>query len=186
MKKPFIILICLFLIACSSGGTSGGGGSKSQVVIMAGDSMVLFGSWKDMGIINDGVGTRRSWQLLQDLNGYLQVKPDKVFIMTGTADIVAYGDYSTADAVGQMVDKIKRILPNAKIFIISILPIRDDYFNLKATEINQRLQSLSGMTFINLYPLFQGHDDYYIWDGIHLTQTGYRAWTDAISGYVYA
>jgi lysophospholipase L1-like esterase len=191
-----LLVAILLLISCSSSSSKSGGGSgSSSLVVMAGDSITAWGDWEDyfgssVRVFNCGLSGRTTDGLYQDIDNCVNQKPGKIFIMIGTNDILGGNSSGVADRVSPTIDKIKRLSPQTKIYIQSILPIQGLCSVVEG--VNPQLQAMSNqqaITFINLYPLFKGDSnciraEYYT-DGIHLSDKGYQTWTNAISPYLY-
>jgi lysophospholipase L1-like esterase len=198
MKKLFLLLgIFILFASCSHHeSTSGGGGSegqKNQTIAMVGDSITHRADWDSLlgrHVINWGVDGRVVNELIQDMESYLQNPTDKWFIMIGTNDIIDSREELIASGLSQIIDKVKSKQPNSKIYIESILPQSWSSRNSVIEDVNNQINILcnsKGVVFINLYPLFIKDgliNPEYTTDGIHLSDSGYNVWANAIMNYV--
>jgi len=115
----------------------------------------------------------------------------EVYIMFGINELGAYvNDFTTA--YGIIIDKVVELIPNAKIYIQSVLPISEekdkskDIFTIKKiAEFNDGLKALAadkGATYIDLYSLFSDENGYLpaanTWDGVHLNSKDYVRWSE--------
>jgi lysophospholipase L1-like esterase len=206
LRKPFLfIFFILALAGCSSGGSgnsitvSGGDSamvpSSQQKIVFAGGSSIARGNWSayfGIPIENDGVSGRESSGLLNAIAGYVASKPDKIFIMIGANDILNRHESILIADISAIIGKIKAASPKTQIFIHSILPVNNNFSNSLIEFYNVQIQSLcntNNVTFISLYNQFKDSKtiiklNYYLSDGIHLTEAGYQVWGNAIRGHV--
>jgi lysophospholipase L1-like esterase len=198
MKKLFILLgIFILLVSCSTSSTtsnSGGStGQNNQTIAMVGDSITRRTDWDSLlgkHVNNWGVDDRVVNELVQDMEGYLQTPIDKWFIMIGINDIQDSHPQLIVPGLSQIIDKIKSKRPNSKIYIESILPYDSASRNSVIEDVNNQINVLcnsKGVIFINLYPLFIQDgviNPDYTTDGIHLSDSGYNVWANAIMNYV--
>ena len=198
MKKLFLLLgMFILLVSCSSNeSTSNGGrstGQKNQTIAMVGDSITRRTDWDSLlrrHVNNWGVDGRVVNELIQDMESYLQTPIDKWFIMIGTNDILDSHPGFIASGLSQVIDKIKSKQPNSKIYIESILPQDSASRNSVIEDVNNQINILcnsKGVVFINLYPLFIQDgviNPKYTSDGLHLSDSGYNVWANAIMNYV--
>lgn len=201
----FFILIILFFARCGGGSggsvTVSGGDSTStnaiasQKIVFAGGSTIARGNWSSyfgFPVENDGVWGFESWQLLNAIDGYIASRPDKIFIMIGANNILNRHESILVGDIATIIEKIRRASPETQIFIMSILPVKNNFSNTLIESYNNQIQSLcnaKNVRYIYLYNLFKSStaiikSDYYLSDGIHLTEAGYQVFFNAIKGYV--
>lgn len=116
----------------------------------------------------------------------------KVYIMLGINELGwAYSSIFT-DKYGQIIDEIKKVNPNAKIYIQSILPVSSevsnthDYItNKKINEYNELLIQLAnekGVQYLNVASIFKDKNgclpEEAAWDGIHLKKPYCEKWVE--------
>ncbi|MBR5908015.1 MAG: serine acetyltransferase [Bacteroidales bacterium] len=163
------------------------------------------GAIRNRGIVGDtfgGIDAR--------LDQILPGQPKTIFFLTGANDV---SHNLTADSIANgiinVVRRIKRESPKTKIYLQSLLPINESFKRYRLltgktamfSEINAKLKEMAKeekVTFIEIYPLFltNGPEDLKLpaseqvlnpnitRDGLHLTQEGYKIWTEAIRKYV--
>jgi hypothetical protein len=201
----FVILISLFFVGCGggSGGSatvSGGDGTStnaisSQKIVFAGGSTIARGNWTayfGFPIENDGVWGFESWQLVNAIDGYIASRPDKIFIMIGANNILSRHESVLVGDMATIIEKVRKASPGTQIFIMSILPVKNNFSNTLIESYNNQIQSLctaKNVKFIYLYSLFKNsatliNSNYYLSDGIHLTEAGYQVFFNAIKGYI--
>lgn len=206
LKKPFLfIILILVLTGCSgggsgnsvtiSGGDSGINAASKQKIVFAGASSIARGNWSayfGITIDNRGVGGFESSDLLKNITGYVASQPDKIFIMIGANNILNRHEGVLLNDISTIIRKIKVASPKTKIYIHSILPMKSVSSNQQIEFYNGRIQNIctnENVKFINIYNLFKSSStiinlSYYVADGIHLTEAGYKVWADAIRGDV--
>jgi lysophospholipase L1-like esterase len=195
-------LLVLFIGGCSSSGSgtsqSGGGStnvsSSQQKIVFTGASTIARGDWSSyfgITIDNLGVGGIESTDLKNSIEGQVASKPNKIFIAIGTNNILNRHEGALISDLSAIIDKIKAASPTTKIYIISILPVRDSFSCALIERYNSQIESLcnsKNVKFIYIYNLFKTstgiNEAYYQADGLHLTAAGYRVYADAIRSYV--
>lgn len=173
-------------------------------VVFVGDSITEFFPLKkylsrDLPLVNRGIaGTDTKWLLEHLTDQVLALDPDKIFLMIGVNDF-GWG-YPIADIVGRISQLISQIRAEAvftKIYLLSVLPVNASpefagtvkvRNNRDIQQLNQDLQVLGGVEFIDLYPLLlddQGNLALdYTTDGLHLSQAAYAKLGQALLPYV--
>jgi hypothetical protein len=207
MDKLSLWMILLLVVGfggcggSGSGSSQSGGGSNSvttssqQKIVFTGASTIARGNWSSyfgIPIDNRAVGGIESNVLKDTIDGQVSSKPNKVFISIGTNNVLNRREGYVVSDLDLIIAKIRTVSPATKIFIISILPIKDNFSNTLIESLNNQIQSLCtqrGVKFISVYSLFKSSStiinlDYYQADGIHLNETGYQVYADAIRSYV--
>lgn len=119
------------------------------------------------------------------------VKPEKVFVMGGINGLKQTPLDVFTEQYSQMIKAIKEAVPEAHIYLQSILPVKDKKMTKKVKECNIIIDSLStayGCQYIDLFPLYEKEGVMnldYSKDGTHLKSEHYDKWADAIRKYVY-
>lgn len=163
-----------------------------------------FGSRQDIrGRGNSGGLTQ---EILNNLESMIAGNPSKVFLMIGTNDL---GGSDTPAAVAgrieQILARIRKEAPGATVYYQSILP------SLNGSRTKARIEGTNDsvkvwierrkddkLVYIDLYSKLAAEDgsmmntgtvpakyrDAYSFDGLHLTQKGYRIWMETIKDYV--
>lgn len=120
-------------------------------------------------------------------------KYHKVYIELGINEITYEIDYFKR-LYGEMIDEIRKIQPEADIYIMSLLPVTAEEsvsstsFNRENIEkYNKALRSLAGEKgcyYLNVYSALVDSEGNLpaemSWDGIHLTADGYGLWENYI------
>ncbi len=116
----------------------------------------------------------------------VEVSPQVLFLSYGINDIVASSGSASVftEAYREILDKLKEELPETKLCVNSILPVRQPvidknplYGNI--SRYNQELEELCvelGVLFIDNGGLVK--DAYYLDDGIHMGADYYKEWAD--------
>lgn len=198
-----ILLLVVGLGGCGgsgSGTSQSGGGSTSvstsqQKIVFTGASTIAHGDWSSyfgISIDNKAVGGIESTELKNNIEGQVSSKPNKIFISIGTNNVLNRHEGYVVSDLDLIIAKIRAVSPATKIYIISILPVKDNFSNTLIESLNNQIQSLCdmrGVKFISLYGLFKDSStiinlNYYLPDGIHLNEAGYQVYANAIRSYV--
>jgi lysophospholipase L1-like esterase len=106
---------------------------------------------------------------------------------------------SVANALGELIDIIRRRSPETRLYVESLLPINNSFGRYKLMkdkeqvirDINSRLEVIAtskGCTWLNVYPIFcdenQNLKREWTNDGLHLLAPGYLVWRDFLLPYV--
>ncbi|MEC4813895.1 MAG: SGNH/GDSL hydrolase family protein [Scytonema sp. PMC 1069.18] len=161
--------------------------------ILVGDSLSLWFPPEKLPLgrlwLNQGISGDTSGGILKRLSAFSKTKPDIIYIMAGindlrkgTADEVILSNYR------RIVHSLRKIHPEAKIFIQSILPTRlSNIPNHRIRNINYQLALIAqdeGADYLNLYQWFtdfQGNlRKELTTDGLHLSKEGYDVWQSAL------
>jgi lysophospholipase L1-like esterase len=122
-----------------------------------------------------------------DIKDLAQKKPDHVFIMLGSDDMLwPKGDPKALfeNSMTKLVQKIKEDVPNAKIYLESITPVTQDalkgeprYKNID--DYNALLQKLAqklSVHYVDIGAVAKQHTDLFAEDGIHFKKEFYSLW----------
>ena len=114
--------------------------------------------------------------------------------MIGTNDVAKRVDGAeTISNMTQILDELEVALPDAEIYVESVLP-RAAKYSEEVEALNEGYKTLCvgriGVTFIDLYASYLGTDgkpnaELYASDGYHMSGKGYSLWVEKIRGYVY-
>ena len=166
-------------------------GEKPQL-LMLGDSLIDYGEWHrrlpGYRVISSGIPGERTEGLLHrlppDLPGY---SPDAIVIMSGTNNIV-FGDIGFVDLLGQIASLLRSRYPAAEIMITSLLPYEIPGLIDAIQAANQQLSFICkerGCRFFDLCSLFeQSFEELFDFDGVHLSNSGYRLWAFHLDEYL--
>ena len=171
-------------------------------VVMVGDSITQAGMWDDMfpdvRIVNRGLGSDRTDDVLGRMPSILNVRARKAFVMLGV------NDFSAGRTVSEVFNDYVRIVDmlksrGASVVIQSTIECNVESLGLcagflpKIRELNLRLGEYalrSNVTFIDINAGItsprEGLLAPFTSDGVHLSAKGYNHWREKISPLVYA
>lgn len=122
--------------------------------------------------------------------------PKKIFLMAGTNDLrtISFKEYTARYM--QLIKTIKESMPNASIYIQSVLPTNHSMANYapnkkiqKANIILKDIAKDLDCTYIDLYSLYVNSENELnielTRDGVHLFPQSYNIWAKAIEKYIY-
>ncbi|MBM7642952.1 SGNH/GDSL hydrolase family protein [Streptococcus loxodontisalivarius] len=173
-------------------------------IIFTGDSIVEFFPLKkflgrDYPLLNRGIaGTDSVWLLEHFEEQVLDYQPEKLFISIGVNDIGrAYPVSDIVNRMAELIGQVQIFLPRTSLYIESVLPVNEAQAysdkvkirnNATIKDLNQRLASLPGIEFIDLYELLLDSKgqlaEIYTTDGLHLNQEGYARLAPALKAYI--
>ena len=150
----------------------------------------------DKKIINLGYSGDNMIGMLRRVPMIKAANPKKIFIMAGTNDLVHVDLEEYGKRYGNLLRTIKEAVPNARIYIQSVLPsnheLKDISPNEKVQEANEIAKDLAGAfgcSYINLYDLYVDDKNELskelTKDGVHLHKNAYDRWAEAIRSLVY-
>lgn len=169
-------------------------------VIMLGDSITHEGLWSELfpnyRILNRGISGDTTTDLVARLPQIYQLKPQAIFVMIGINDLIQRVDDETTRGNYQKIfDRLGAHLPDTKIYLQSVLPVREDWpfapEDKKIRKLNRILEAEAiqrQYVYINLWDtMATEHGELrqeFTNDGVHLMGSAYRAWSDQIRPYV--
>lgn len=166
-------------------------------IVFAGNSITNMHSWFEaFGSHQEVVGRGNSggfaYELLDNLESYIDSKPSKFFVMIGTNDISS-GQSSeiTARRIETIVRRVRLESPETEVYVQSILPRssnpKPDYEACN-TQVREwvEAQNDAKVHFINLSEVCAPLNGNSTWshDGLHPRPIGYAAWTHFIEPQV--
>ena len=178
--------------------------TKNEIIFL-GNSITEGGDWKalfpDKNVLNRGISGDATDGVLLRLDEVIASKPEKVFLLIGTNDM-ARGksvDY-VIEHTEKIIVQIKRQSEDTKIYLQSILPVNPNVGkkfsghknnHQSIIEANKRLSALArkhNLKFINLHKRMRNGKKHlkakYTYDGLHLSEEGYKKWKRIIRKYV--
>ncbi len=170
----------------------------SRNILFLGHSLIEFFDWQgrfpDHRVASLGKAGETVEGLLSRLEGIIREYPhaDLIFIMTGTNN-VAMEDHDFLDAYRKIMEKLSSAYPEAGIYVHSILPIMLEWITgediQRANRSIREMAEETGAGFIDIYPLFTDMEgkavrDYFLEDGVHLSDKGYSVWTGVLESIV--
>lgn len=167
---------------------------QQKKFLFIGDSLIEFFDWQSRfpahRITNLGVAGETAQALVDRAHKVVKrfPPPDLVLIMIGTNNVVME-DFGFLPAYEELIDIFSEGFPDAIIVINSLLPMRLPWLADDTTQrINSNLLKLAeakGVRFLNTYQRFldkkeRPRVEYFLEDGVHLSDEGYEAWAKAI------
>lgn len=119
------------------------------------------------------------------------VNPEKVFVLGGINGLKLTPVPVFTNQYTLMIKAIQESVPCAKIYLQSILPVKDKKLTEKIQECNNIIDSLAtahGCQFIDLFSLYEkdgAMNAEYSRDGTHLKSEHYDKWAERIRPYIY-
>lgn len=123
------------------------------------------------------------------------VKPEKVFVMAGINGLQYQTEEVFENKYQRMVDSIKSSVPEAVVYLQSILPVNHSMKKgvasaakiRKANEIIAKIAARSNCVYVNLWSLYEKDGEMpkeLTRDGVHLFPEAYDRWADEIKRYI--
>ncbi len=177
----------------------------SSSICFLGNSLTQFFDFaeffKDIRIKNRGIAGDHTFGVLNRLDAIIQMHPSKIFIEIGINDLqMGIPQDSVVLNYKAIIKKLRRECPQTQVYIQSILPTQSynkEMPSFTTKKINEGIKllnaflkkecQLSGITFIDLYPLFLENGYLkasYTVDGVHLSGEGYLVWMNALKPYL--
>ena len=167
-------------------------GSTDRVVFL-GDSITDGGLWHewfpDLPTLNRGMSGDTVEGVHARLDSAVQ-EPRLVSLLIGTNNLsrlgAAHRPEEIATAVGELLDAIRAMAPDAPLLLNSVMP-RSRALSARIEDLNDRYRELAqrnGVTYIDLWPALAAPDrtlaTKFTQDGTHLNGEGYRAWVEVL------
>lgn len=138
-----------------------------------------------------GAGTTAGF-IYEDLGTLVEKKPDDVFIMLGSIDILMPVEDPKElfrNDLTKLINKIKEDLPDCKIYLQSIPPVTQDtiksnsrYEELEEyNEIVKEVANKLSVNYVDIRELVQENTDIYAEDGIYFKKEFYQLWLKKLS-----
>ena len=171
--------------------------TEAGQIVFAGNSITNMHSWFEafgshQEVIGRGNSGGFAYELLDNLENYIDGKPSKFFLMIGTNDISAGQSAAiTAKRIKAIVKRVRLESPETEVYVQSILP-RSGFANKGwgacNTEVSAWIteQADSKVHFIDLTTVCAGIENNSTWthDYLHPRPTGYAAWCHEIEDEV--
>ena len=164
-------------------------------IVMLGNSLNNNALWTElfpMGyVINRGISGDVIDGVCQRVDELVGDKPDKIFLITGTNDLINEPELTPLaafDRFERLIKTIREQLPQTELYVQSMLPLNPktkfyEGFNDRASEINKLLDagaSRYGYFYIDIAKVLSDEKgnlrDDCTTDGIHLSANGYFFW----------
>lgn len=162
------------------------------LLLMLGDSLIDYGEWHrrlhNYRIISNGIPGERTEGLMHRLPPRLPGDaPDAIVIMSGTNNIV-FGDLGFVNLLGRIITVLRGHYPHSEILITSMLPYEIPGLIDVIHSANKQMKFIceeSGCTYFDLCSPFEdSFDALFDYDGVHLSNLGYRLWASLLDDYL--
>lgn len=167
-------------------------------ILFVGDSLIEYLDWQerfpDHTVMNLGAAGESVQGLLSRTVIIKEIcsEADLIFIMSGINN-VAMGDNDFIDVYKVIIEKLSILYPDARIFINSLLPVSVDFISneliQRTNEFLKILADKMNVFYLDIYRKFidtKGMPirEYLLEDGVHLSRTGYVAWSRVIGNAI--
>ncbi len=198
MKKIMIIFLMVILIigvtACRNTNDEKSVTADFKNSIFVGDSITegfAFNEILPEECVIAGAGATAGFTY-DDIDAMVERKPDNIFIMLGSDDILMPVDNPKElfrNDLTKLINKIKEELPSAKIYLQSITPVTQEALTQetrygKIEEYNNLLKELADIltvNYVDIGALAQENPDLFAEDGIHFKKEFYQLWLKKLS-----
>lgn len=139
-----------------------------------------------------GAGATAGYIYEEYMDDLAEKKPDNVFIMLGSDDMLMPVDDPKAlfeSDMTKLIDKIKEEVPNAKIYLQSITPVTQEALNSDGRykimdEFNELVKELAGklsVNYVDIAAIINENPDLFAEDGVHFKKEFYQLWLDKLT-----
>lgn len=169
--------------------------TRAGQTVFVGNSITNMHEWweafgSEHSIIGRGNSGGFAYEILPNLESYIDSKPEKFFLMIGTNDISS-GESAdiTARRIRAIVERVKAESPTTLIYVQCILP-RANFANSNWAACNEMLHAMydadDSVTLIDMTEEMMGMSNQDVWslDRLHPQPKGYATWTHCIEDYV--
>ena len=166
-------------------------------VVFFGDSHTAGGNFQkafpDVKSLNLGYIGEDTKGMLRRVETIAAVQPKKIFLMAGINGLKGQSLSEFEYWYTALVDSIRIAVPNAELYIESILPVTasSDYCdNTKINEANTIIKHIAqerNIIYIDLHTAYADKEtlpENMSYDGLHLTDDAYNIWYEAIKTFV--
>jgi lysophospholipase L1-like esterase len=174
--------------------TTTDGERAMKPTIFLGDSITESGRWTqwfpELETVNMGIGGETTDDVIARLQDVIDAHPGTVVVLVGTNDIGRRR--RSAEYIGRNIETIlaelRKHLPDARIVLQSVMPRTKD-FAKSVHEINVHIRQFAAAAtvraeWLDLWPVLANEEGAlspeYSNDGLHLNDTGYAAWVEAL------
>lgn len=168
-------------------------------IVLLGNSLTQGCEWSellDRPIKNRGIAGEMTEGLLARLSTITEMKPSRLFLMTGVNDLIYTGSAEVLGNYQKILDQIQLQSPHTEVFVQSLLPVNStvrstNISNEAILEVNKGIEKLATerqMTYLNLHQLLVDENgrlaSKYTFDGVHITGEAYLLWKNVIIDYL--
>lgn len=169
-----------------------------NAIVFLGNSITERGEWQELfadskyPVVNRGIGGDNSFGILARMDEVLKAKPNAIFLMDGINDQFRKLPHDVSiNNYRRIIQKIKTVSPDTKIFLESALPINESMTseaytkgrNVLVPGLNKKLKALAEeekIAYLDICPLFQDENGVlkseFTMDGVHLKPSAYIIW----------
>lgn len=156
-----------------------------KTIHLLGDSLIGFGSWHillpDYETINDGIPGETADELLERLPPPVRGPvPDCFVIMTGTNNLLLYGQSAFAGTIREIVIALRQVFAETPVVLTSLLPFGIGRARASIMSLNEEYSSIAeknGVVYFDLFtPFDEAETNLFEPDGVHLNRDGYFVW----------
>ncbi|WP_312810797.1 GDSL-type esterase/lipase family protein [Sedimentibacter sp.] len=198
MKKIMISIIVIFILTGMTACVNKA--EENDFKLMFENSIFMGDSITEGFVINEilpensviaGAGTTAGF-IYDDIEDLFKMKPDNVFIMLGSIDILIPVDDPKElfrNDMTKLIKKIKKDHPDAKIYLQSITPVTQEALNQEPryeeieeyNEILMELADLLSVNYVDIAILARENPNLFAEDGIHFKKEFYLLWLNKLS-----
>ena len=168
-------------------------------VVFFGNSITSGGNFQDyfpdIKICNLGYPGDNLDGMMLRIGQVKAVTPEKVFVMAGINGLKHQTEEVFERKYQYLVDSIKSSVPEAGVYLQSILPVNHSMSNvyassdkiMKVNNIIAKIASRSGCVYVDLWSLYEKDGEMpkeLTRDGVHLFPEAYDRWADEIKRYI--
>lgn len=168
-------------------------------IVFLGNSITYYGAFNkafpDKKVVNLGYPGDKINGMMRRIETIKAVSPEKVFVMAGINGLKDMELKTFYEKYKLLVDSIKKAVPDADIYLQSILPVNSsrntDYgSNDKIADANKLIKKLAvkqHCMFVDLFSLYVKNNEMPMSltkDGIHLKDSAYKRWYDKLKSFV--
>jgi lysophospholipase L1-like esterase len=139
-----------------------------------------------------GAGATAGYIYEEYIDDLTEKKPDSVFIMLGSDDMLMPVDDPKAlfeSDLAKLINKIQEEVPDAKIYLQSIVPVTQEALKQepryeRIEEYNELLMELSGevsINYVDIGALAKENPDLFAEDGVHFKKEFYQLWLNKLA-----
>lgn len=161
--------------------------------LFLGDSLIADFDWqtrmRHFEILNHGVPGETVQGLRNRLPALTKTlaSPDLILIMIGTNNLIIE-DFSFMESLRQVILTLTTNYPTAEVITNSLFPCQLPWVPPKTIQrINTAIETLTkqtGSCYLKMFDKFEPSQEFFLDDGIHLTEKAYDIWAKSILEYV--
>lgn len=176
--------------------------TKQADIVFIGDSLTQRCDFRELlgneNIVTRGIDADTTRGVLERLDGIINLKPKKVFLLIGVNDIsLGFTENESVKNYKEIISRLKNELEEVQIYTISLLPVsrnfrdyKENEFNKQINKYNENLKDIAIDTeciYIDANSkMLDGEylKDSFTVDGIHLKGDGYKVLKEELIPYI--